>query len=176
MTNVAGYAGKSGSIHIHYIKDALLPVKLMNYPVTPRPYWVSTRIASNQVEGLFAGFAGYCIPFLYIYGNLSLLIKICCGVENYTQHPAYPAAFGPGNGSFLSLDGEGNANREIPLEAGLAAYATCDPCNAAQPRHWLLKWLMTRRAYQVQGGAGLSLKFVPFVRWFGYSNQGKLPS
>ena len=82
----------------------------------------------------------------------------------------------PDKGSFLELHGEGDANREIPLEADPTAYATCDPCNAAQPRHWLLKGLITRRAYQVQGGAGLSFKFVPFVRWFGYSNQGKLMS
>jgi hypothetical protein len=176
MTTVAGYAGNGGSNPTHHIKDALLPMKLMIYPVTPRPCWVSRRLSLNKALSLFAGYAGYCIPFLYIYGELSLLIKICCGVENYTQHPAYPAAFGPGKGSFLSVDGEGNANREIPLEADTPAYATCDPCNAAQPRHWLLKGLITRRAYQVQGGAGLSFKFVPFVRWFGYSNQGKLPS
>lgn len=176
MTTVAGYAGNSGSFPTRYIKDALLPIKLMIYPATPRPYWVSTRIALNQVRSLFAGFAGYCIPFLYIYGELSIKVKICCGVENYTQHPAYPATFGPGKGSFLSPHGEGNANREIPLAADLPAYATSGLCNAAQPRHWILNGSATRRADQALGGAGLSFNFVPFVRWFGYSIQGKLPS
>lgn len=176
MTTVAGYAGNSGSFPTRYIKDALLPIKLMIYPATPRPYWVSTRIALNQVRSLFAGFAGYCIPFLYIYGELSLKVKNMLRSRKLHATPRIPRNLRTRKGSFLSPHGEGNANREIPLAADLPAYATTGLCNAAQPRHWILSRSATRRADQALGGAGLSFNFVPFVRWFGYSIQGKLPS
>ncbi len=124
MSIVAGYAGKRGLFPTHVIKDARPLNKTMINQPTPRPCWVSTRISFNHVLDISAGFAGYCIPFLYIYGELSLIIKIGGRVVNTTQYPAYPAAFGPDNGSFLSINGEGNANRDIPLGFEVAAYAT----------------------------------------------------